>query len=158
MSNGNEALADTIYCDFEILNPTSALAKTGEEKMETIFQTRITKEAATLATTNVGSSGTAGVTNPVGNNSDAFIQALIGGFKQVLENTSGGEKQSQKKKTVDRYSKTWQLMGSMESTGTTGKKITTPGVMSEQFTKFISTDNTSTCVHLFKEGLVLSKK
>lgn len=129
MSNGDEALANIIYCDSEILDPIPSLFKAEEEKMETILQIPITKEAATLATTNVDSSGTTGVTNPVGNDSSAFIQALTGGFKQVLKNTSGEGKRSQKKKTVDRYSKTWQLMRSTESTGMASGKVTTPGVL-----------------------------
>ena len=41
--------------------------------METLFQIPIMKEASTLASTNDNSSGTAGVTNPVGNDSTTFI-------------------------------------------------------------------------------------
>ena len=78
------------------------------------------KEAETLAPPENDSSGTAGVTNPGGSNSTAFIQALTGGIKDVLNNISGGGKRSQKKKTMDRYSKTWRLMGATESTGTAG--------------------------------------
>ena len=48
-------------------------------------------------------------------------------------------------------------MGSTESTGTAGGEITTPGVLSERFTEFISTDNVFVCVHLYQEGLALSK-
>ena len=32
MANGNENLAETIYSEFEILDPTSVLAKAGEQK------------------------------------------------------------------------------------------------------------------------------
>ena len=103
------------------------------------------------------SSGVAGVANPGGSDSTAFIQALTGGIKDVLNNTSGGGKRSQKKKTVDRYSKIWQLMGATESTGTAGGKITTPGILSDRFNEFISADSASAKVHLCQEGLALAK-
>ena len=66
-------MAETIYCEFEILDPISDLAKKKEGEMETLFQIPIMKEASTLASTNDNSSGTAGVTNPVGNDSTTFI-------------------------------------------------------------------------------------
>ena len=82
MKNGNENLAETIYCEFEILDPTSNLAKAGEEEMETLYQIPIMKEAETLAPPANDSSGTAGVTNPGGTDSTTFLQALTGGFKE----------------------------------------------------------------------------
>ena len=37
MANGNENLAETIYSEFEILDPTSVLAKAGETEMESLY-------------------------------------------------------------------------------------------------------------------------
>ena len=125
--------------------------------MENLYQLPIMKEAETLAPPENESSGIAGVTNPGGSDSTAFIQALTGGSKDVLNNTSGGEKRSQKKKTVDRYSKTWQLMGATESTGIAGGKTTTPGTLTPGFTEFLSTDNTAAKIHLCVAGLVWAK-
>ena len=90
MKHGNEHLAESIYCEIEILDPISALAMAGKEEMENLYQLPIMKEADTLAPPVHESSGTAGVPNPGGTDSNAFIQALTGGFKEVLNNTSGG--------------------------------------------------------------------
>ena len=90
MKYGNELLAESIYCEIEILDPISALAMAGKEEMESLYQLPIMKEADTLAPPVHESSGTAGVPNPGGTDSNAFIQALTGGFKEVLNNTSGG--------------------------------------------------------------------
>ena len=98
MQHGNEHLADTIYCEFEILDPTSALARAAAEEMEIQYQLPIIKEAETLAPPADAASGTAGAPNPVGGNSSAFIQALTGGFKEVLDNTSGGENDPPRRK------------------------------------------------------------
>ena len=107
MANSNESLADNMYCDFEILDPTSELAQAGEEEMEILFHNLIVTEAATLAATNIDPSGTAGITNLVETDSAAFIKALPGGFKSVLENTIEGEKRSQKKRLRIDISKFW---------------------------------------------------
>ena len=37
MKNGNKNLGETIYYDFEILDPTSDLSKAGEEEMQCIL-------------------------------------------------------------------------------------------------------------------------
>ena len=93
MKNGNENLAETIYCEFEILDPTSVLAKAGEVEVENLYRLPIMEEAETLPPPAHESSGPVGVPNPGGADSTAFIQALTGGFKEVLNNTSGGGKQ-----------------------------------------------------------------
>ena len=48
------------------------------------------KEAETIASPEKDFSGTAGVLSPRISDSTAFIQALTGGIKDVLNNTSGG--------------------------------------------------------------------
>ena len=61
-----------------------------EAEMENLYQLPIMKEAETLASPDKDSSRTAGVPSPGGSDSTAFIQALTGGIKDVLNNTSGG--------------------------------------------------------------------
>ena len=90
MANGNENLADTIYSEFEILDPTSVLAKAREVEMETLYKLPNTDEAKTLASPEKDFGGRAGVPNPGESDSTAFIQGLKGGIKDILNNTSGG--------------------------------------------------------------------
>ena len=97
MANGNENLAEMIYSEFEILDPTSALAKAAEVEMKDLYQLPIMREAETLASPDNGASNTAGVPSPGGSDSTAFIQALTGGIKDVLNNTSGGENDPRKR-------------------------------------------------------------
>ena len=157
----NVNLGHNIYCGFEFLDTQSPLAKLGAAEMESLYQNPIIKEASSLATpTEVPGADTTGA-NPIANaalgTNAAFIAAFTGSMKAVLDNTSGGEKRTQKKKNYDRYDGTWSLLGATEQVGTTGGKIAVPGVLSDTFKEFITTDNPANRVFLVQQGLAWSQ-